>query len=168
MGVVGGPKFFACTLHALAHLSHIHFLQLATVAAISLVTLNCMHSLHVSWIVMQVRSDGTLMDTNDSSSYYWLPKTLLGEVRNMSPSKLVPQISTPFSTTPLGELVYLLQNAMKHNFLSSVLVVSGGIMALHYENIREIFGGCPVVVATGNPETGKSTSMKAVAALYGQ
>ena len=41
-------------------------------------------------------------------------------------------------------------------------------MALHYENIRKIFGGCPVVVATGNPETGKSTSMKAVAALYGQ
>ena len=41
-------------------------------------------------------------------------------------------------------------------------------MALHYEKIRDIFAGCPVVVATGQPETGKSTSMKAVAAIYGQ
>lgn len=65
-------------------------------------------SLHVSWIVMQVRSDGTLMDTDESSSYHWLPKTLLGEVGNMSPSKLVPQISTPFSTAPLSKLLYLL------------------------------------------------------------
>ena len=41
-------------------------------------------------------------------------------------------------------------------------------MALHYENIRKVFAGCPVVVATGDPETGKSMSMIAVAALYGQ
>lgn len=41
-------------------------------------------------------------------------------------------------------------------------------MVLHYEKIREIFDGCPVIVATGNPKTGKSTSMKAVAVLYGQ
>ena len=49
-----------------------------------------------------------------------------------------------------------------------MLVLSGGIMALHYEKIQEIFGGCPVVVVTGDPKTGKSTSMKAVAALYDQ
>ena len=41
-------------------------------------------------------------------------------------------------------------------------------MALHYEKIRDIFAGCPVVVATGEPETWKSTSMKAVGAIYGQ
>lgn len=82
--------------------------------------------------------------------------------------KLVPQIATPFSTAPLGHLVSMLQRVMKHNFLSSILVLSGGIMALHYEKIQDIFAGCPVVVATGEPETGKSTSMRAVAAICGQ
>ena len=77
-------------------------------------------------LLLQVRSDGTLMDASERSSYYWLPKSVLGEVGNMSPSKLVPHISTPFSTAPLGQLVFLIQCAMKHNFLSSMLVLSGG------------------------------------------
>ena len=72
----------------------------------------------------------------------------------MSSVKFVPRIATPFSTAPLGRLVSVLQRAMKHNFLSSMLVLSGGIMALHYEKIRDIFAGCPVVVATGQPERG--------------
>lgn len=108
------------------------------------------------------------MDASDSSGYYWLPKNVLGEVGNMSPSKLVPRISTPLNIAPISQLVSLLKSTMKHKFVSSMLVLSGGIMALHYEKIREVFGGCPVIVAIGKPETGKSTTMKAVAALYGQ
>ena len=36
--------------------------------------------------------------------------------------------------------------------------ISGGKIALHYERIREVFGGCPVILAIGIPETGKSTT----------
>ena len=118
-------------------------------------------------IIVHVHLDGTLMDPSERSSYYWLSKTVFGEAGNMPPTRLVPCTIMPFSTTPPGVLVSLLQCAMKHNFLSSMLVLSGGIMALHYEKIREVFAGCPVVVATGDPETGQSTSIKVVAALYG-
>ena len=74
-------------------------------------------------LVLQIRSDGTLVDANDGLGYSWLPKNVLGEVGNMSPSKRVPRISTPLSKAPIGQLVSLLKRTMKHNFLCSMLVI---------------------------------------------
>lgn len=82
--------------------------------------------------------------------------------------KVIPKILTPFRVEPLQRLVSVMKSALKHNFLSSMLLMSGGIMAMHYNQITDIFGGCPVVVATGEPETGKSTSMKATMAVFGK
>ena len=46
--------------------------------------------------------------------------------------------------------------ALKHNYLAGLLMVSGGVMAMHYSKIVEVLSGCPIVVAS---ETGKSTSI---------
>lgn len=100
-----------------------------------------------------------LLGVHSSSEYVWLPKSIVGECGNIPTSKLLPTISTPFETTPLSRLMSVLKRAMKHNFMSSVLVLSGGFMSLHYIALNELFSGCPVVVATGEPETGKSTTI---------
>ena len=50
----------------------------------------------------------------------------------------------------------IVQIALKHNFISCLLVITGGVMALHYTILVRVFAGCPVVVCLGPAETGKS------------
>lgn len=40
-------------------------------------------------------------------------------------------------------------------------------MSQHYSKVIEMFSGCPIVVAMGPSETGKSTSIKAALAFSG-
>lgn len=64
-------------------------------------------------------------------------------------------------------MIELLQVIMKHNFFPSLTVVSGVILALHYSTLTTSSFGCPVVVAHGPPETGKSKSLYTALALVG-
>ena len=88
------------------------------------------------------------------TEYVWLQKRLLGGSGSIPTSKIVPTIHTPFDTSSLRRLVSLLKSAMKRTFLSSVLLLSGGIMTLHYVALNKYFSGCPVVVATGDLKLG--------------
>ena len=54
--------------------------------------------------------------------------------------------------------------ALKHNFYSAVLTISSVIIALHYSTLST----CPVVVAHGPSETGKTTSILIALALTGK
>ena len=37
----------------------------------------------------------------------------------------------------------------------------------YYSSIKDIYGGCPIIVAMGHSETGKSTAIRAALALFG-
>lgn len=57
---------------------------------------------------------------------------------------------------------------MKHNFYSYLLIVAGGgVIELHYATLQKK-GGCPVVIAYGPSETGKSTSISVVLSMLGK
>jgi len=56
---------------------------------------------------------------------------------------------------------------MRHNFLSSSLIVAGGVMSLHYCSITKEHSGCPIVIAVGPSETGKMTALTAVLSITG-
>ena len=89
----------------------------------------------------------------------------MGEIGNVPSSDVLPTIQLPLSTSPIVRLLSLSKIALKHNFISSVLVIAGGVMALHYKTLANVFGGCSIVVCLGLSETGKKTALKAALSL---
>ena len=63
----------------------------------------------------------------------------------------------------------MLQTVMQHNFFPSLFMCVGGILALHSVAVTKSRGcvGCPVVVAEGPSQTGKSTSLSVALSLLG-
>ena len=98
------------------------------------------------------------------SDYIWLDRAVLGETVNIPANDVVPIISTPLSTSVLSRLLSLMRVCLKHNYNSALLVIAGGVMALYYNTLTTTFAGCPVVVALGPSETGKTTAIKAALA----
>ena len=111
-------------------------------------------------------SAGALINSN-KSQYLWLDKELLSEKDKIRSVDISPNILLPLSTEPLEDLVATLEIISKHNFHSTLAVMTGAIMAFHYCTIKDLFGGCPIVVAMGPSETGKSTAIRAALALFG-
>ena len=50
---------------------------------------------------------------------------------------------------------------------SDILVIAGGVMALHYKTLTKLYAGCTIVVCLGPSETGKTTAIKAALSLTG-
>lgn len=99
--------------------------------------------------------------------YLWFDRGIIGEIGNVSTADLLPNIQLPLTTNYLPHLVKLLKVALKHNFYSSLLVLAGGVMSLHYSSIVTEYSGCPIIVATGEAETGKSTAITASLCMLG-
>ena len=79
-----------------------------------------------------------------------------------------PKHSTaPVNVTYMRRLLSLCKIALKHNFISCLLVITGAVMALHYTTLTRVYAGCPVVVCLGPAETGNSTVIKAALSLFG-
>ena len=57
---------------------------------------------------------------------------------------------------------------MKLNFYPSLLVISGIILCYHYSTLASTSNGCPVIVAMGQPETGKTKSLLTALSLVGK
>lgn len=93
----------------------------------------------------------------EESGYILLNESLVQDCKVLS-SDIQTRILMPLSTEPLNKIVQFLQ-VTKHNALSSLLTLSGVIMAFHYETILSIWSGSPIVVAVGPSETGKSTAI---------
>ncbi len=64
-------------------------------------------------------------------------------------------------------LVGVLQTVMQHNFFASLIMAAGGILAFHYSMVTKT-AGCPIVLAEGLSQTGKSTALKVALALFGK
>lgn len=102
-----------------------------------------------------------------TSKYIWLDRSLLGEITNVPSHDLLSNIHLPLSTCPVRKLLSLCQLALKHNYISSLLVIAGGVLALHYKTLTKVYSGCPVVICVGPSETRKSTAIKAALSLFG-
>ena len=90
-----------------------------------------------------------------SLSTFWLDATLLGD--SVIPSQeVMPSIQLPFSSSILGKLLTLMEISLKHNYISSLLVVAGGFTSLHYSTLTVTLPGCLTTVALGPAETGKT------------
>ena len=73
--------------------------------------------------------------------------------------EITPPITTPLNSGVLSDLIEKLECVLQHNFTPAVLVVAGAVMSLHYSTIV-LSGGCPIVVAQGDAETGKTTAIR--------
>lgn len=69
-----------------------------------------------------------------------------GEIWNVPSDNVLPNVNIPLSTIPIVRLLSLCKIALKHNFISSVLVIAGGMMALNYKTLTKVYTGCPIVV----------------------
>ena len=121
------------------------------------------------WVMgrdVHIDENGDVM-VPDQSAYIWFDKGIVAETGKVPLVDLLPKITLPLSSDILSRLVSLLRVATKHNFVSSLLVVAGGIMSLHYSTITNQFGGCPIVVARGPAETGKSTALRSAFSILG-
>ncbi len=119
------------------------------------------------WVMnsdVQINSIGEVI-LPEESGYVWLSEAHMPDAK-ASTTDAVPNIVLPLTSQPLDKLVRLLQ-CFKHNALSSLLTISGTVMAFHYEQICSTWSGCPVVVAFGPPETGKSTAIEIGLSLMG-
>ena len=53
---------------------------------------------------------------------------------------------------------------MQHNFFPAMVMSAGAVLALHYPTVA----ACPVVVAEGPSQTGKSTSILVTLSIFGK
>ena len=121
------------------------------------------------WVMgpnLQVSIEGKIIP-EDQYHYVWLDS---GSVHACTASDILPKIKLPLAESPskiLKEMVMLLQTIMKHNFFSSLLTIAGSLMTFHYASMQSL-GGCPTVVAIGEAETGKSTSLLTAMSVLGR
>ena len=97
----------------------------------------------------------------------FLDKNIISESDKIVSADICPHITLPLSLEPLGSLINLMEIIEKHNFFSSLLVIAGVCLAFHYEVVLDLYGGCPITIALGEAETGKSTAIRAGLALFG-
>ena len=70
-------------------------------------------------------------------------------------------------TSSFKVLLSTLEKCLSHNFLSGLLFLGVGAKSFHYRQIADLFEGCPRVIATGPPSTGKTLSLHAALSLFG-
>lgn len=56
---------------------------------------------------------------------------------------------------------------MKHNFYPAMVLLAGAVVSFHYSVIAKTTG-CPVVIAEGQSQTGKSTALQVALGLFGE
>jgi len=71
-----------------------------------------------------------------------------------------------------GEKLRHLFNTMKDlmvaNYEATLLMFGGVALAVHYEELSQSFDGVPLILAWGEPVSGKSTAAEAAMAVIGQ
>ena len=68
----------------------------------------------------------------------------------------------------LKDIINVMYNHMGSNFASTLLTIGGVGLAVHYEQLCQLYDGVPLIVAWGKPVSGKTTAAKAAMALIGQ
>lgn len=57
---------------------------------------------------------------------------------------------------------------MGNNFASALLVLGGVGLAVHFEQLTRLYDGVPLIMAHGEPVSGKSTAVQCAMAVIGQ
>ena len=110
--------------------------------------------------------NGVLSDPSHTN-YVWLKRDLLMCDSKLSASDLCPIIAKPLSTDVLCDLFDVCCKISKHNLIPTLLLIGGSIQSFHYQTMVKCYSNCPIIVATGEAETGKSTALRAGLSLYG-
>ena len=121
------------------------------------------------WVLNEqtfISSEGKLLNQNETA-LVWLNKDLIFETDKIRSIDITPTIQLPLTERVLVNLVNTVEIISQHNFIPSLVVIGGIILAFHYETVVELYGGCPITVAVGEPETGKSSAIRAGLALGG-
>ena len=114
-----------------------------------------------------IAPNGGLLDPSETG-FVWLNRDLVHESSKVISNDIItPMIAHPLTTEPLWELYSLCDKMAKHNLIPTLLMIAGGIQSFHYHTIINAFGCCPIPVALGESETGKSTTVTAALALFG-
>jgi hypothetical protein len=61
----------------------------------------------------------------------------------------------------------MLQIVMQHNFFPAITFISSVVLCLHYKTLSKKPTGCPIVVAEGKSQTGKTTALLVALGLLG-
>ena len=85
---------------------------------------------------------------------------------------LCPSIQIPFPPAAgvsnlFSKMIDLLETCTEHNFMSCLLALGCFVQSFHYTSIVRLFGGCPITVLRGPPETGKSKTILCALSLIG-
>ncbi len=103
------------------------------------------------------------------SEYIWLGamagRRSLPNIAQASDAALIPLSSSP--KTALDKTLACLRRAVDNNFTPAFFVIASAGMAVHYEAVIDKYGMCPVPVAIGFKNTGKSTAARTALALLG-
>ena len=97
----------------------------------------------------------------------WLDHDIIDERTKVSFSDLSPIIHTPLEEEPkdvLQKMILRLKVCMKQNFESSLIIIGAAIMTFHYDTK---YGGCPIPLAVGPSEAGKTTAILTALSLFG-
>lgn len=113
-----------------------------------------------------VSSKGDILSLNESD-LVWLSRDLICDGDKIKSEDISPHISTPLTVDRLKDLVLTIENISKHNFIPTIMMIAGTLVSFHYETIVDTYGGCPITVAIGESETGKSTAIRAGLSLFG-
>lgn len=123
------------------------------------------------WVMnkeVHLNENGDQIPTIDSD-YIWLgtmaSSQSLPNIAPASDAALIPLISAP--TTAFDNTLTCLQQAVDNNFTPAFFVIASAGMAVHYEAVIEKYGMCPVPVAIGVKNMGKSTAARTALALLG-
>ena len=116
-----------------------------------------------------VSGDGVLLPENETQ-YVWLDPGISDDRTKVRMGDLAPTIKTPLVNDPkeiIQQMILHLKVCMKHNFHSALVLLGATVMAFHYDSITTQCGGCPIPVAVGPSETGKTTAILTALSLFG-
>ena len=79
----------------------------------------------------------------------------------------LPHFLQPFSSEALANLIGAFKQLLGNNYPAACLAVGGVAMATGHERITSAYGSCPVLILSGDTETGKTTVLRSMLSLVG-
>ena len=68
----------------------------------------------------------------------------------------------------LRMMINIQKNYMGENFASSLLVLGGVGLVVHFQQLSDLYDGVPLIMAYGKPVSGISTTVEAAMSVIGQ
>ncbi len=109
---------------------------------------------------------GQLLQPSETNCV-WLNRDVVFEQAKVRCADITPTIVHPLNTEVLNNFFSLIRSISKHNLIPTLIIIAGAIQCFHFESVVDYFGHCPIPVACGEAETGKSTALQAGLSLFG-